>query len=101
MVAGTQWRMGVEAIPAGMGFALANKPLGLDYPAVCKVAETYEVPVNENFFAKLNTFEMTILTILSGGNGRMCTAKNKKECALEYGEYFEWACKNCDKGKRD
>jgi len=45
-------------------------------------------------------FREVVLAFLGWGEEPTgCTEKEKAACKLQFGEYLEWACKNCEKNK--
>lgn len=42
-------------------------------------------------------FRESVLAFMGAGNEGKCDERQKKKCQIEFGEFFEWACKNCEK----
>ena len=71
---------------------------GLDYALIFEVTKHFEVEITREFIMRLRIFEAEVLSMIQNqSKNKICTAKEKANCQFQYGEYFEWACKNCEK----
>lgn len=64
------------------------------------MAQSFGVETDQTFFEKIKIFEAEVLKIINNGKGDtagrpVCNDQQKEMCEYEYGEYFDWACKNC------
>lgn len=85
----TQWRT------SGMG-----GPYGLDYTPVIQIAQDLGVVRDRTFFEKVRAYERQALEVMHAkGKGDACTQKQKAQCALEFPDSLEWACKQCKEMK--
>ena len=85
MMAATQWR----ATDGGI--------YGLDFTAVCLVAQAMNVEVNEEFVSKVRAYEEEALLLQIKKNDDICTEKEREYCRLQFGEdYFIWSCEQCE-----
>lgn len=86
-IASNQWRAGLGGV------------YGLDFSAIILIAQALDVETDYNFFEKIRILEAEILRIIapdpSAGSGA-CNKEQKEKCKVEFGEYLEWACKNCE-----
>lgn len=77
-------------------------PYGLDYGVVIEMAKALDIERDQTFFEKVRAFEIEVLRIWkekSDEEGH-CDEKQKEKCKIEFGEFFEWACKNCERMKK-
>lgn len=89
IMADTQWRT------SGFG-----GPYGLDYVAVTQVAHGLGLARDRTFFQKVRAYEQAALDVMHAkGKGDACTQKQKAQCALEFPDSLEWACKQCKEMK--
>lgn len=63
-----------------------------------EMADRLGISTGPSFFEKLRRYEMEALRIIAGKKGKSggCDEKQKEKCRFEFGEFFEWACKNCE-----
>lgn len=86
----TQWRAGFSGA------------YGLDYNVVIELARALEVEIDQTFLEKVRAFEHEVLRIWNEKDDKgRCDDRQKEKCRLEFGEFFEWACKNCEKMKKE
>lgn len=74
-----------------MGF---GGPYGLDYVAIAEVARSLEIEVGRVFWEKLKIFERAVLDALA--KDQKADICDPEKCKFEFGEFFEWACGNCE-----
>lgn len=80
----TQWRV-------GMGGAY-----GLDYAVVDGRACARNIPLDTVYAMKVHAYERTALDLLNKHTGKeRCDDKKREFCKYQYGDLFEWTCKNC------
>jgi hypothetical protein len=100
MLARTQWKTEIEAVPLPpMGYYFRSRYTGIDYNAVINIARALGIPLDHIFLSKLNLFEHQVLKILYGTDKDTCNEQQKEKCRFEFGEFFEWACKTCKEGE--
>lgn len=70
----------------------------LDYGVIIEMAKALKVEINQIFFEKVKAFENEVLRIWKGKKKKdgPCDEEQKAKCQFEFGEFFEWACKNCE-----
>jgi len=83
MIVSTQWIGGFGDI------------YGLNLQPVIEVARAMGIARDVEFFAKVKIFEREMLNHLRGKKKESCTEEKKKFCKAQFGEYLDWACKNC------
>lgn len=81
VLAQTQWR----ATDGGF--------YGLDYAVITRIAKELGIHTGQSFFEKLRIYEREALSLIKG----KCDGKQKEKCKMEFGEFYEWACSNCEK----
>lgn len=99
MLVRTQMRTGTETVQMSGGYYHRIRYIGFDYNAIIKVARALDIPINHAFLLNLSLFEREVLEILNNMDEGDCNKKQKESCRFQYGEYFEWACKSCEKEK--
>ena len=68
----------------------------MDMGTIATMAPAYGLKVNQILFDKLRIFEAACLGIW---NPQGCTKQKKEHCALQHGEFLDWACGNCPEKK--
>lgn len=65
------------------------------------MAKALDIESDQTFFEKVRAFEHEVLRIWQEKASKEghCDDKQKEKCKIEFGEFFEWACGNCGKGK--
>lgn len=74
-------------------------PYGLDYGVVIEMAKALDIESDQTFFEKIRAFESEVLRIWKDKGH--CDEKQKERCKIEFGDFFEWACKNCERKKEE
>lgn len=72
--------------------------IGLDIGLIRGIAEDLAIERAEDFYLRLSIFEDEIMGFIRGADS-ICDEKQKRRCQVEFGEYFDWACGNCEKKK--
>jgi len=68
-----------------------------DYTPIFLIALARGIAFDGDFFRKIKIFETEALECLT--KRKNCTEEDKKKCRIQYGEYLEWACKQCEEMK--
>lgn len=89
-LADRQWRTGMAG------------PTGVDLLALVEIARGYGVQRTPRFFELVKVYEeealKTIREKVKGAeSAKECSEAEKRMCMEQFGEHFEWACKNCEK----
>jgi hypothetical protein len=96
----TQWRTGIEGI-ATQGFAqFQTRYLGLDYNAVFKVAESFEIIPGPCLLNKVRTFEREALKLFAEAGSEKppsCDDAQRQKCTAKYGRHLQWTCDRCER----
>ena len=88
VLAQTQWR----ATDGGF--------YGLDFTVIIRMAKELGIAMGQVFFEKLRVYEKEALILFRQGKEDVCDKKQKEICKMEFGEFYEWACKNCEKNSK-
>lgn len=85
-IASNQWRMGFGGV------------YGLDITAIISIAQALGVETDYSFFEKIHIIESKILEIIAPAKGgeKECDNEQKEKCRIEFGEFLEWSCNNCN-----
>lgn len=81
----TQWRAAFGGV------------YGLDYNAVIRTANQLGISTGWQFFEKIRVYEAEALNVIRRGADAQnhCDEKQKERCRIEFGEFIEWACREC------
>lgn len=68
------------------------------------IAQGIGISVDRDFLLKVACYEREALRILGekldkDKDDGVCNSHKKDECRIIFGDYFEWACKNCEEMK--
>jgi hypothetical protein len=73
----------------------------LDLTPILMAAERLGIPMTWTLLAKVQLYEETALSIFNPPQGEhSCSETQRSQCAIEFGEYLEWTCKQCKEMKR-
>lgn len=85
-------------------------PTGVDLLALCGIAKAYGVPRDARFYELVKVCEEEALRVTrekakkkkegDEGDEGECSEAEQRMCREQFGEHFEWACKNCKKKRQ-
>lgn len=78
--------------------AMTGGVIGLDINLLRGIARDLGIKRTERLYQRLSIFESEIMKFIRGKED-VCDDKQKELCKYEFGNFAEWACKNCEKGK--
>ena len=73
--------------------------IGLDIGVLRGIAIDIEIPRTEELYEKLKIFEDEALKIFNKKDSKICAYENKERCKIEFGEFLDWACAQCEAKK--
>ena len=84
-------------------FASMGGVIGLDIGILRGLAKDIGIPRPAKFYEKLKIFEDEALKIFNKKDSKLCTHEKKEKCKIEFGDFLDWACSQCEtkKGIRD
>lgn len=71
--------------------------IGLDITLLRQIAGDIGMKRTERFYERLSIFEAEVMKFIQGDS--RCDANQKEKCKIEFGEFLEWSCKNCERNK--